>query len=138
MSHLIHQILRNWFPEWTCPSFILSAWLWLQTTFVYKIFSFFYFYGFIYPFARLYLQGPWLWGWGFWNGMLAAEICSRMNGAVGPTSAHYAQFPEICHEMIERDLNSKLVFIETIIFLPLLLYGIIKLTISMCSKTRIK
>lgn len=133
MSQLMNSILHPWLPEWELPQWLLILIVWLRGTALFKFFNLLYFYIFIVPFARLYLQGPWFSGFGFWNGLPPHEICSRLNGASGPLSGHFSDHPEVCLEMIERDISAKLILVETVVFLPLVLYCAIKLSILLLS-----
>lgn len=123
---LVKRILRNWTPEWDVPGPLQTFGQWMKTTWVAKLLLWIYFHLFLKPFARLYLLGPYLWGYGFWNGLPAAEICTRLSGASGPGADHYAQYPALCYDMIERDIEAKLVFVETLIFIPLFLYIVVQ------------
>lgn len=88
---------------------------------IWSWFCLIWFYLFVAPVVRLILQGPWLGGYGFWNGMTAPEICSRLGGGHGPTAEHYIANPPICLELIERDIQAKLVLFDTVLYIFLIL-----------------
>ena len=125
MTELIRNIVPGWLPDWEAHGFLASIVNWLKATALFRFLSFIYFYLVIVPYARFYLQGPWLGGYGCWNGLPPEEICARMNGASGPLTSHFLRNPAICLELIERDLAAKLVFLETLIFYPLAVYFLI-------------
>jgi len=82
---------------------------------------FLYYWLFVFPFSRLYFQGP-NWGLGFWNGKAMIDICAELAGAVGPSVHELLQNPDVCSRMILQDFSSKLIFVETFILYPLALY----------------
>ena len=131
---LLGQVLRSWTPEWGPPDWLRQLGTWLRASSLAKFLNFLYFYLFLMPYARLYLQGPYLWGFGFWNGLSPAEICIRLSGPSGPGPEHYTRYPDICMDMIERDIAAKLVFLETLVILPLVLYFLYKLSLHCCAR----
>lgn len=71
------------------------------------------------PLARLYLYGPRFGGYGFWQGMTDTDICTALNSGHNPSSFWSKNLPE-CHEMIARDFNAWLVFVEFLVTLLVL------------------
>lgn len=73
--------------------------------------------------ARLYLLGPNVAGYGFWEGRPPEDICSSMSGN---SPDFWRRNMEECQDMIGRRFHSWMVFVEVIIYI-LILYKIFKL-----------
>lgn len=66
------------------------------------------------PLAKLYLYGPRFGGYGFWQGMADTDICTALNSGHNPSSFWSKNIGE-CHDMIARDFNAWLVFVEFLV-----------------------
>lgn len=102
--------------------------------FLYNISYFVYYYMVVYPFSRLYLNGPGRWGFGFWNGQSIEDICFQLSGNRGPRTLHYVSNTEECLNMIEKDFRSNLVFVEVVILYPILLWLFFKMLFCIIKK----
>lgn len=54
-----------------------------------------------YPITHLYFHGPWLYGYGFWEGLPRKEICSRLSRV---DSHFWDDVPTACDTLIERKI----------------------------------
>ena len=72
------------------------------------------------PLRRLYMHGPERMG--FWSGKPSSHICASMTGV---QAAHWVQHPGECTAMIDRDVQSFLVVIETVTYF-VTLYALLK------------
>lgn len=88
----------------------------------------------VFPFSRLYIYGPNLRGFGFWNGITCSEICAHLSGSSGPSVHHFLKNEDECYEMIHRDFSSKLIFLEVMILYPILVYLIFRLLTKLFDK----
>lgn len=61
------------------------------------------YFAFAWPIRQLYLRGPALFGYGFWEGLDESDVCSRLTGVL---SAHWKQHTLECEAVIERKLES--------------------------------
>lgn len=65
------------------------------------------------PLARLYLYGPSLGGWGFWNGMDLSMICAqKTNISLEFWQTHSAE----CIQLISRHFYGIVVLVETLFY----------------------
>lgn len=78
------------------------------------------------PLAKLYMWGPNISGWGFWNGMEYYDICASKTKL---NSEFWKYHKEECLELISKNFYSFVVVIQTIVYFGLL-YAIIKLIIK--------
>lgn len=74
------------------------------------------------PFRRLWLKGPWLGGFGFWNGRDPAFICSHLSFM--PMS-EFADRPASCQALMEMQFDSFMVACEFAIYV-LVLYALLR------------
>jgi len=65
------------------------------------------------PLARLYLYGPALGGWGFWNGLDVAVICSHKTHLL---PEFWQAHPTECLQLIGQGFYGVLVLGETLVY----------------------
>jgi hypothetical protein len=65
------------------------------------------------PLARLYLYGPSLGGWGFWNGLGMHVICAQKTNLLPDFWEHH---PFECAQIVSKQFYSSVVFIETFVY----------------------
>lgn len=65
------------------------------------------------PVRRLWLRGPWLGGYGFWNGRDPAYICAHLSTL---STASVLERPQDCKELIERQFDSFMVGFEFLLY----------------------
>lgn len=63
------------------------------------------------PLKRLYFQGPRFYGYGFWKGAPAHDICAELTHH---NSEFWQKNPLACQEIIEKDFHAIVVLVETI------------------------
>ncbi len=73
------------------------------------------------PLRRLYLHGPRLHGYGFWKGAAPHDICAALTNY---ESAFWKNNEKECMQVIERDFNSLVVLVETIMYFSALILTI--------------
>lgn len=76
------------------------------------------------PLRTLYLSGPWLGGYGFWNGRSPADICTILNRA--PGSLWEREGFEICLRMVEDQTVAFVVGCNTTLACLLVLYLVVR------------
>ena len=84
------------------------------------------------PFMYLYLHGPSLLGYGFWEGKDAATICSEMTGA---PSDHWAANADACDGLITRKFQAGLVFVYFLLYI-ISIYSIVCIIFAVVSRRR--
>lgn len=80
------------------------------------------------PIEILYLRGPAIFGYGFWEGLPRADICSRLTGV---DSRHWIISVVECDAIIERKLQGMYIALYFAVYM-LLLWNIAKKVI--CKK----
>lgn len=63
------------------------------------------------PLRRLYFDGPRIYGYGFWKGAAAHDICASLTNH---SSEFWLGHSAACQEIIAKDFNSIVVLVETI------------------------
>lgn len=84
------------------------------------------------PLRRLYFDGPHFYGYGFWRGAAAHDICAHLTTY---DSKFWLQHPQACREIIERDFYSIVVFLETLGYF-LALYLCLKMIYNYVSRRK--
>ena len=72
------------------------------------------------PLLRLYLMGPRLYGWGFWAGAPAIDICASLSNVPGD---FWSDHPQECAMLITREFTATLVAFETFVYFLCLAYA---------------
>lgn len=78
------------------------------------------------PLAKLYLWGPAVGGWGFWNGIETHDICTQKTTIA---AEFWKDHPEECIELIGKHFYSIVITIQTIVYFIILTW-ISKLVIN--------
>tara|TARA_A100001015_G_C14606402_1_gene562456 strand:- start:102 stop:572 length:471 start_codon:yes stop_codon:yes gene_type:complete len=65
------------------------------------------------PLETLYLQGPWLYGYGFWQGTSAETICAHSSGA---DALFWVDNPEECSNIIHKKVMGFAIAVYVVIF----------------------
>lgn len=73
------------------------------------------------PIALVYLRGPALNGYGFWEGLPKTDICSRVTNV---DARHWAQNEIMCDEIIDNKLHA----IYTAVYFVLYVYAVVRVT----------
>ena len=68
---------------------------------------------FLMPLARLYLYGPSLGGWGFWNGIKLHVICAQKTNLLPDFWEHH---PFECAQLVSKQFYSSIILIETFVY----------------------
>ena len=74
------------------------------------------------PLARLYLWGPNIGGWGFWQGQEMHDICAQQTSY---SSDFWREHPTACAEIVSKKFYSFLVVLQTAVYF-LILFLVIK------------
>lgn len=53
--------------------------------------------------TKIYLEGPYLWGYGFWGGRAPADICAQTTNI---PSLHWFNHPEECWALIDKNVTA--------------------------------
>ena len=78
------------------------------------------YYTFEWPLRQLYLRGPAVLGYGFWEGMELTEICCRLTGV---PSGHWDLNMAACDAVIDRKLDAINVFVLFSAYITVLYHG---------------
>lgn len=73
------------------------------------------------PIALVYLRGPAFNGYGFWEGLSKADICSRFTNV---DARHWARNEHMCDEIIDNKLHA----IYTIFYVAIYVYVLARAT----------
>jgi hypothetical protein len=84
------------------------------------------------PLARLYLWGPNIGGWGFWEGLEMHDICAQQTHY---SSEFWKQHPYACAEIVTKKFYSLLIVIQTLVYF-IVLYCIVKFIYRLVCRCR--
>lgn len=82
------------------------------------------------PLARLYLHGPSLGGWGFWNGLDLSVICSQKTNLL---PEFWKSHPTECIQLVSKGFYGVLVLLETVTYF-LLIWVILRCVANLCKR----
>jgi hypothetical protein len=71
------------------------------------------------PFRRLWMQGPWMGGYGFWNGRDPLYICSHLSSL---SMENFLDRPQQCYDLIEKNFEGFMVACEFVFYVLLLTF----------------
>lgn len=85
------------------------------------------------PLLTLYLQGPQLGGYGFWEGLQYNEICARLTGV---DAAHWSSSSGMveCLHLIDRKFNAFLILNYFILYIFILFLSVPCLVRCVCRR----
>ena len=71
------------------------------------------------PLKRLYIEGPNMNGWGFWENRAESDICAALTGT---TSAHWEVATDVCSDLLLRKFEAWYVMMVTSMYVLVVLY----------------
>jgi hypothetical protein len=77
-----------------------------------------------YPLLSVYLNGPNMWGVGFWEGRSFAGICEQLTGV---DAEHWLQNDYVCYDLIMRRFHSYFIMLFAGVHALLLFYSLARI-----------
>lgn len=77
---------------------------------------------FVLPLRTLYLQGPYMNGWGFWQGMSYADICAQLSGLDAIFWRQSIEHEQGCELLIERKFQAMLTGTYAVVYFIIIAY----------------
>ena len=106
----------------------IESWMDVATRWIHKPYE----YLILSPLARLYLYGPALGGWGFWNGMDLSIICAQKTQL---SPEFWNDHPYECIQIVSRNFYSVVVLCETVLYF-MFVWMFVKCVITVCCQCR--
>lgn len=76
------------------------------------------------PLRTVYRYGPWLHGYGFWNGKRDADICAQLSGV---SAAHWLhEAPTVCAQLVEDQTVAFIVGCNATLGVVILFYLVVR------------